>query len=145
MVTPRATSRGSKLACCARTSGLRRKQSEAITKSGRALRMVAKYSIFAAMSAVSGAEAAAARATVELIRSHPLMARLTPDQVQRFALAGESELFQPGEDIVVEGTLGDALYLMLSGRAEVLVSARGDGPPESGREGRRLASLLPGE
>src|SRR5262245_35248908 len=143
-MTPRATSRGSKLACCATACGREKKSKITVTKSGRAVRMVAEYSIFAAMAAASAPHAAAAAATVELIRHHPLMARLAPDQILRFAQAGESERFAPGEDIVVEGTLGDALYLLLSGRAEVLVAARADGPPGTS-EGRRLASLVPGE
>jgi CRP-like cAMP-binding protein len=84
----------------------------------------------------------------ELIHKHPLLGRLTPEQILRFAQAGELEVFKAGEEIVVEGTLGDALYLILSGRADVIVAPRQGQPPgllsaESG--GRRLASLLPGE
>jgi CRP-like cAMP-binding protein len=56
----------------------------------------------------------------ELLRKHPLFARLSPEQIDRFARVGELESFQPGEQIVVEGTLGDALYLILSGKVEVV-------------------------
>ena len=72
----------------------------------------------------------------ELLRQHPLLARLSLEQVLRFAQAGELEKFGAGEDIVVEGTLGDSLYLILSGSAEVHVGAG---------ETRPLATLKPGE
>jgi CRP-like cAMP-binding protein len=72
----------------------------------------------------------------ELLKQHPLLARLSLEQILRFAQAGQLELFKPGEDIVVEGTLGDSLYLILSGAANVHM-----GGPET----RPLATLKPGE
>lgn len=72
---------------------------------------------------------------LELLRQHPLVARLGEDQLQRFAQAGELELFKPDEEIVVAGSLGDALYLLLAGRATVHTPE--GGPP--------LATLGAGE
>ncbi|MDB4966968.1 MAG: putative transcriptional regulator, Crp/Fnr family [Myxococcales bacterium] len=72
----------------------------------------------------------------ELLKQHPLLARLSLEQVLRFAQAGELELFHPGENIVVEGTLGDALYLILSGAATVHIGSV---------DNRPLAMLKPGE
>lgn len=72
----------------------------------------------------------------ELLRQHPLLARLTFEQVLRFAQAGELELFHAGEDIVVQGTLGDSLYLILSGAANVHIGSA---------DTRPLATLKPGE
>ncbi len=72
----------------------------------------------------------------ELLKQHPLLARLSLEQILRFAQAGQLELFKPGDDIVVEGTLGDALYLILSGSASVHTG---------GGETRPLALLSPGE
>jgi CRP/FNR family transcriptional regulator, cyclic AMP receptor protein len=72
----------------------------------------------------------------ELLQQHPLLARLSLEQVLRFAQAGELEMFHAGEDIVVEGSLGDALYLILSGAAAVHVGAA---------DTRPLATLKPGE
>jgi CRP-like cAMP-binding protein len=72
----------------------------------------------------------------ELLRQHPLLLRLSLDQIVRFAHAGELEVFQPGEDIVTEGTHGDALYLILSGAASVHVG---------GRAAKKIAVLAPGE
>lgn len=69
----------------------------------------------------------------EMLRKHPLFVRLRPDQVERFARAGEVETFHPGEAVVVEGTLGDALYLILGGLCNVVKAER------------VLATLSPGE
>jgi CRP-like cAMP-binding protein len=73
----------------------------------------------------------------ELLGSHPLLRLLTGEQLNRFARAGELELFRAGEEIVREGTLGDALYLILTGSATV----------HTGKEpgGRVLATLTAGE
>lgn len=72
----------------------------------------------------------------ELLGSHPLLRLLTGEQLNRFARAGELELFRADEEIVSEGTLGDALYLILSGSATVHTG---------GANGRTLATLQAGE
>lgn len=69
----------------------------------------------------------------ELLTRHPLFLRLRPDQIARFAAAGDLESFRAGEQVVVEGTLGDALYLILTGSCDVV------------KGGRQLARLYPGE
>ena len=74
-------------------------------------------------------------ANAELLRQHPLLTRLTDEQLLRFARAGELELFRPGEDVVVAGTLGDSFYLILSGTVTVHMA----------QGGRTLATLQPGE
>ncbi len=74
-------------------------------------------------------------ANIELMKNHPLLRQLSAEQLERFAHAGELELFKPGEDIVVAATLGDSFYLLLSGSAQVLPA--GGGLP--------LATLHPGE
>jgi CRP-like cAMP-binding protein len=81
----------------------------------------------------------------EVIRQHPLLGRLKADQVLRFAQAGELEAFKAGEAICVEGTPGDALYLVISGRADVIVTPKSGVPASANVEGRRMASLVPGE
>jgi CRP-like cAMP-binding protein len=60
-----------------------------------------------------------------MLHQHPLLQKLTAEQVERFAQVGELELFHPGEDIVVEGTLGDSFYLLLSGAATVHTTRMG--------------------
>jgi CRP-like cAMP-binding protein len=73
--------------------------------------------------------------TVELLDRHPLVARLAADQLLRFAQVGAVERYEAGEPIVVAGSLGDSMYLILSGAASV----------HSDRGGRPLATLAAGE
>ena len=54
-----------------------------------------------------------------LLERHPLLVHLTPDQLERVARAGEVESYNANETIVAEGTLGDALFLVLSGEVAV--------------------------
>lgn len=59
------------------------------------------------------------RALLEPLRGHPLMRPLSEDQLLRFAQAGELETYKTGEEIVTEGSLGDAIYLILEGHTSV--------------------------
>ena len=54
-----------------------------------------------------------------LLPRHPLLRLLSPDQVAQLGRIGEIESYNPGEPIVVEGSLGDALFLILSGDVAV--------------------------
>ena len=54
-----------------------------------------------------------------LLERHPLLVHLAPDQLARISRAGEIESYNAGEDVVVEGSLGDALFLILSGDVAV--------------------------
>src|SRR6187551_3025862 len=54
-----------------------------------------------------------------LLERHPLLVHLSSDQLERIAKAGEVESYNPAETIVVEGSLGDALFLILSGQVAV--------------------------
>ena len=54
-----------------------------------------------------------------LLERHPLLVHLTPDQLERIAKVGEVESYNPAENIVQEGSLGDALFLILSGQVAV--------------------------
>jgi NADH dehydrogenase len=57
---------------------------------------------------------------------------LLPPEIVQLRTEGTSgmnqEHFEPGEVIFREGDTGDRLYIILKGRAEVLVAARPDGP-----------------
>jgi CRP-like cAMP-binding protein len=57
--------------------------------------------------------------TPTLLERHPLLVNLEPAQLARIARAGEIESYNPGETIVVEGSLGDAMFLILSGQTAV--------------------------
>src|SRR5262245_7498154 len=54
-----------------------------------------------------------------LLDKHPLLVNLTRDQLDRISRAGEIESYNPNEQIVVDGSLGDALFLILSGQVAV--------------------------
>ncbi len=73
---------------------------------------------------------------VEALRRHPLLRMLSEEQLGRFADAGELEAYDPGETVVSEGSIGDAIYLILAGRAEV---------HKAGTGSRRLADLEAGD
>lgn len=57
--------------------------------------------------------------TPTLLERHPLLVHLSPEQLDRMARSGEIESYNPGEPIVAEGSLGDALFLILSGQVAV--------------------------
>ena len=48
-----------------------------------------------------------------------MLVNLAAEQIAHLAHAGEIESYNPGEAIVVEGSLGDALFLILSGQVAV--------------------------
>jgi CRP-like cAMP-binding protein len=57
--------------------------------------------------------------TPTLLEKHPLLIHLRPEQLARMARVGEIESYNPGEPIVSDGSLGDALFLILSGQVAV--------------------------
>jgi CRP-like cAMP-binding protein len=59
-----------------------------------------------------------------LLERHPLLAGMEPPQIARLSGAGEIESYQAGDSIVVDGSLGDSMYLLLSGRASVVKDKR---------------------
>lgn len=70
--------------------------------------------------------------TAALLERHPLMARLGREQIDRIAGFGEIESWNPGEEIVSEGSLGDALYLVLTGSVRVEAAGHALADLESG-------------
>ena len=54
-----------------------------------------------------------------LLPRHPLLRLLSPDQIAQLGRIGEIESYKRGEEIVAEGSLGDALFLILSGQVAV--------------------------
>jgi len=54
-----------------------------------------------------------------LLERHPLLVNLTSEQLARVSRAGDVESYNPNEQIVIEGSLGDALFLILSGQVAV--------------------------
>lgn len=59
---------------------------------------------------------------LDLIRRVPLFAAITPDQASLLSGAVSKRRFKRGELIVQQGTKSDALYIILSGRARVVMA-----------------------
>ncbi len=55
----------------------------------------------------------------EHLRRIPFFEDLTPEDLERIATVGERRSFAPGETIVAKDTEGQALFVVLSGRATV--------------------------
>jgi CRP/FNR family cyclic AMP-dependent transcriptional regulator len=62
---------------------------------------------------------------LELLPKHPLFQRMRPAQIDQFGALGELQVFAEEAPIVLEGSLGDAMYLVLQGAVEV---RKGDRP-----------------
>lgn len=63
----------------------------------------------------------------------PLFASCTPEEIERIASAAQENAFDAGQLIITQGTPGQAFYLVLSGRVEIL------------RDGRSLGAYGPGD
>jgi CRP-like cAMP-binding protein len=66
------------------------------------------------------------------LQSMPLFAGVSPHDLQNILRIGELRSFEPGQTIVERGEVGDALYIVLRGRAQV-------------DAGGRLHELAPGD
>ena len=82
-------------------------------------------------------------ANAELLKDHPLLQRMTGEQLERFARAGELEMFKEGEDVVVAGSLGDSFYLILTGSATVHVGAKSIATLQAGEFFGEMSLLEP--
>lgn len=76
------------------------------------------------------------------LAKHPLLSRLTDEQRRAFVQIAEREEYQTNEIVVREGDLGDSLYLIIEGEAEVFKVPPGSTANE---QETRLALLGPGE
>jgi CRP/FNR family transcriptional regulator, cyclic AMP receptor protein len=72
-------------------------------------------------------------APIDVLRRVPLFAELDADELQTIAGAMHEHTFAAGETVTVEGTPGDAFFVVESGDVEIL------------REGERRATLGPGD
>ena len=67
----------------------------------------------------------------EFIARVPIFASCTPDEISAIAGVAQGAFFQPSQIIVTQGTPGQAFYMILNGRVEILrdgVSLGGFGP-----------------
>ncbi len=59
---------------------------------------------------------------VELLRNIPLFARIEPSKLKLLAFTSERLTFHPGQDLMVQGDIGDAAYIIIDGNADVIVN-----------------------
>jgi CRP/FNR family cyclic AMP-dependent transcriptional regulator len=59
---------------------------------------------------------------VELLRNIPLFARIEPSKLKLLAFTSERLTFNPGQDLMVQGDIGDAAYIIIDGNADVIVN-----------------------
>jgi CRP/FNR family transcriptional regulator, cyclic AMP receptor protein len=69
----------------------------------------------------------------EFLARVPIFAHCTADEIKAISGAAQEGYFQPGQIIVTQGTPGQAFYLILSGRVEIL------------RDGVSLGAFGPGD
>jgi CRP-like cAMP-binding protein len=58
---------------------------------------------------------------VELLRSVPLFANMEPSKLKLLAFTSERLTFPKGQDLLTQGDVGDAAYVIISGNAEVII------------------------
>jgi len=62
---------------------------------------------------------------VDALRRVPLFQPIEPRRLKLLAFTSERLQFNPGQDIVVQGEPGDAVYIILAGQADVLIDNAG--------------------
>ncbi len=61
--------------------------------------------------------------TEEALRTHPLLANISEDALQRVVASGEVRIFQPGEILLREGDEAKFFWLLCSGSAKIFYSS----------------------
>lgn len=64
---------------------------------------------------------------VELLRNIPLFCKIEPSKLKLLAFTSERLTFAEGQDLVVQGDMGDSAYVIVDGAADVIVNTP-DGP-----------------
>lgn len=58
---------------------------------------------------------------VELLKGVPLFAKLEPNKLKLLAFTSERLTFAPGQDLFRQGEVGDAMYVVLGGAADIII------------------------
>ena len=64
---------------------------------------------------------------VELLRNIPLFSKIEPSKLKLLAFTSERLTYGDGQDLVVQGDIGDSAYIIVAGTADVIVQTP-DGP-----------------
>ncbi len=62
---------------------------------------------------------------VELLRKIPMFAKIEPSKLKLLAFTSERLTFNAGDSLFKQGDVGDALYVIMEGEADVLVDTPG--------------------
>ncbi|MEP3247973.1 MAG: cyclic nucleotide-binding domain-containing protein [Sneathiella sp.] len=62
------------------------------------------------------------REEVETLRQIPLFAKVDPSKIKLLAFTSERVTFQSGDFICQQGEMGDAAYVIMNGKADVMVN-----------------------
>ena len=60
---------------------------------------------------------------VELLRQVPIFAKIEPAQLKLLAFTSERLNFNEGQDLCVQGDPGDAAFIIIEGKADILINA----------------------
>ncbi|MHA1113294.1 MAG: Crp/Fnr family transcriptional regulator [Alphaproteobacteria bacterium] len=58
---------------------------------------------------------------VDLLRNIPFFANIDPARLKLLAFASERIAYAPGQDLFRRGEIGDAAYIVIEGKADILV------------------------
>ena len=58
---------------------------------------------------------------VEILKGVPIFAKMEPAKIKLLAFTGERMTFGAGQEVCHQGDLGDAMYVILGGVADVLI------------------------
>lgn len=58
---------------------------------------------------------------VELLKKIPLFASIEPGKLKLLAFASDRKVYQEGQNLFLQGEVGDAAYVIISGEAHVVV------------------------
>ena len=60
---------------------------------------------------------------VEVLKGVPIFAKMEPAKLKLLAFTGERMTFRAGQEVCHQGDLGDAMYVILGGAADVLLDS----------------------
>ena len=58
---------------------------------------------------------------VELLKGVPLFSKLEANKLKLLAFTSERITFTPGQDVCRQGDMGDAMYVVLTGSADIII------------------------
>ena len=58
---------------------------------------------------------------VELLKGVPILSKIEPAKLKLLAFTSERLTFAPGQDLFRQGDMGDAMYVVLGGTADIII------------------------